>query len=135
MEREIDMKPLKILVIDDNAEQAEILHTILKAEGRDVKVSTESEEALKLIHQNNFDIVFTDVSMPKVDGLEVLKYTKKHSPKTYVILITAFGDWGVYAESIKEGAAEFINKPYNIPEIQNAVERVANLLKTSSSDK
>lgn len=125
------MKFLKILIIDDDPEQAEILKSILKAEGREVQTSTNPKEALHLIHEHSFDIVFTDVSMPEVDGIQVLKYAQKHSPNARIILITAFGDWGIYAEAIKGGAAEFINKPFNIPEIQNAVERLASSLEIS----
>lgn len=119
------MKPFKILVIDDDPEQAEILDTILQAEGREIKVCTSGKEALQIIQQSSYDLIFTDISMPDVDGIQILKFAKQNSPKTEVVPITAFGDWGIYAEALRLGAKEFINKPYDIPEIQGVVERIA----------
>ena len=119
------MKELKILVIDDDPEQVEILKTILTSEGRKITTCTKSRDALEMIQSEKFDLVLTDVSMPEVDGVQILKFTKQHSPETEVVPITAFGDWGVYAEALRLGAKDFINKPYSIPEIQGLVARIS----------
>lgn len=115
---------LKILLIDDDPEQIEILKTIVSKEGREVTACIKSKEALQLISKNKYDLVFTDVSMPEVDGVQVMKYIKEHSPETTFVPITAFGDWGIYAHALRLGAKEFINKPFNIPEIQGVINKL-----------
>jgi DNA-binding NtrC family response regulator len=115
---------IKILLIDDDPEQIEILKTIVSKEGRDVTTCVKSKEALQLISKNKYDLVFTDISMPEVDGVQVMKYVKDHSPETTFVPITAFGDWGIYAQALRLGAKEFINKPFNIPEIQGVINKL-----------
>ncbi|MBI1871543.1 MAG: response regulator [Chlamydiae bacterium] len=113
----------KILVVDDDHDQAEILHSILEADDRDITICTKAREALHLIEINPYDIIFTDISMPEVDGIQIIQYTKKHSPNTELIPITAFGDWGIYSQTLKLGAKEFVNKPYNIQEIHGLMKK------------
>lgn len=119
------MKTVKILVVDDDPEQAEILSEILASEERDITVSTKSKEAIEMIRKNHYDIIFTDISMPEIDGLQLIKQAKETSPNTKFVPITAFGDWGVYSETLQLGVQEFLNKPYNIPEIQNLVKKLS----------
>ena len=116
---------LNILVVDDSEEQAEILQMLLKSDGHEVTICFGGQEACSLVNQNRYDMVFTDISMPEVNGIQVMKHVKEHSPQTEIIPITAFGDWGVYAESIQLGAKAFINKPYNVEDIQKIVNRIA----------
>jgi DNA-binding NtrC family response regulator len=119
------MIPLKILVIDDDPDQVEIIKTIVSAEGRQIETCTEGKVAFDLIHKQKFDLVFTDILLPDINGVQIMKEIKKTSPETEVVPVTAFGDWGIYAETLKLGAKEFINKPFRISEIQGVVARVA----------
>lgn len=117
------MHPLKILVIDDHPEHAEILKTMITAKGREIQTCTKGREAVELIHKEKFDLVFTDIVMPDIDGVQIMKEIKKESPETEVVPVTAFGDWGIYAETLKLGAKEFVNKPFNVSEVQGIVTR------------
>ncbi|MBI1884378.1 MAG: response regulator [Chlamydiae bacterium] len=117
------MNPFKILVVDDDPEQAEILRTILTSAGRAITICTRGREALDLISKNPFNLIFTDISMPEVNGLQVMKCAQEKCPQAALVPITAFGDWGIYAQALKMGAKDFINKPFSIPEIQGVVEK------------
>lgn len=118
------MSSIKILIIDDDPDQAEILKTIISGGERDIEVCTSGPDALELLKKNLYQLILTDLSMPEVDGLAILKYVKEHHPQTEVIAVTAFGDWGVYAEALRLGAKEFISKPFNLPEIREIVARL-----------
>jgi two-component system response regulator PilR (NtrC family) len=119
------MYPLRILVIDDHPEHAEILKTMITAQGREIQTCTRGQEAVDLIHKEKFDLVFTDMIMPDIHGVQIMEEIKKSAPETEVVPVTAFGDWGLYAETLKLGAKEFINKPFNVSEVQGIVKRVA----------
>ena len=118
------MKSLKILIIDDIPEQAEILRNILAEGDHDIEICTTGKEGLQRITDKTFDVVFTDLSMPEVDGIQIIKYIKEHAPQTEVIPVTAFGEWDIYTETLKLGVKEFLSKPYNIPDIKSLVEKI-----------
>src|SRR5574341_2218232 len=118
------MNPLKILVIDDHPEHAEILKTMITGPSCEIQTCTQGKEACDLIHKEKFDLVFTDIYMPDINGVQIMKEIKKTSPETEVVPMTAFGDWGIYTETLKLGAREFINKPFNASEVRDIVNRV-----------
>jgi DNA-binding NtrC family response regulator len=125
------MKSLKILIIDDIPEQAEVLRNILAEDGHEIKICTKSKDALQLITDKKFDVVFTDLSMPEVNGMQIIKHIKEHTPQTKAIPITAFGDWDVYAQTLSLGIQEFLSKPYNIPEIKSLIQKIASSKESS----
>ncbi|MCX7914176.1 MAG: sigma-54 dependent transcriptional regulator, partial [Thermodesulfovibrionales bacterium] len=93
------------------------LEFILKRKDYEVKSVYSGEDALKLITKEDFDVVITDLKMGKVDGMEVLKKTKEISPNTNVIIITAFGSIESAVEAMKNGASDYIIKPFYNEEI------------------
>ncbi len=103
----------KILVIDDDASLRRVLEYNLQEEGYEVQAASSGEEGLYLFGQSRPDLVITDMKMPGMDGLMVLKSVKERSQETLVIIITAFGTVDVAVEAMKAGAYDYITKPFN----------------------
>ncbi len=118
----------KILVVDDELYLCELLKDELLSTGLfDVDIVNDGAQAMNKIKSKIYDLVLLDIKMPRISGIDVLKFIKEHSPDTEVIMITAYGDVKLAVETIKLGAFDFITKPYNFDEllvsIQNALER------------
>lgn len=117
----------KILVVDDEKSMREFLAIMLSKEGHEVVMAKNGADALKAAHAEIFDLVITDVKMPGVDGMAVLKSIKEISPETVVIMITAFATTETAIEAMKLGAYDYIIKPFKVDElrlvINNSLER------------
>jgi two-component system response regulator PilR (NtrC family) len=117
----------KILVADDEQSMREFLDIMLKKEGYRVTLAGNGEEVLKLIDKDIFDLVLLDIRMPKMDGIAVLKKIKAASPETIVIMITAYASADTAIKAMKEGAYDYITKPFKVEEIKviikNALEK------------
>ena len=113
-----------VLVVDDNPDNVNILKKILAREGYAVSSATSGPEALKIIQDAEVDVLVTDMSMPEMDGITLLKKAKALKKNLPVIIITAFGEWGPYAEALREGAADFLSKPFKVDEILKVIRRV-----------
>jgi len=117
----------KILVVDDEQGLREVLSIMLKRTGYAVTSVADGEEAVELLNKEIFDLVITDLRMPKVDGMEVLKAAKSASPETVVLVITAFATADSAVEAMKQGAYDYLTKPFQVDEVQliirNALEK------------
>jgi len=101
-----------ILVADDERNIRTNLATLLESAGYVVDVARDGEEALDICKQRHPDIAFVDLHMPKLPGLEVLAQIKALSPKTAVVIITAYGSAASAVEAMKLGAVDFLEKPF-----------------------
>ena len=101
----------KILLIDDEADILRVLSLSLKADGYDVVTAADGEEGLAVFDREKPDIVLTDIKMPGIDGIEVLKQIKQRSDESEVIIVTGHGDFDAAIEALQFGASDFINKP------------------------
>ncbi len=118
----------KILVVDDMAAIRTSLREILTEENHEVEEAKDGEEALRKLEEDHFDIVFCDVKMPKIDGIELLERVKKAGITTPFIIISAHGTKETALECIKRGAYFFIQKPFESIEtilihLRNVLER------------
>lgn len=113
----------KILVVEDEKNMREVLKILLDGENYEVMTASDGLEGLSSLDKDIFDLVITDMKMPKADGFQVLKKVKEISPDTIVIMITAFGTKETAIEAMKLGAYDYINKPFNIDEIRLIVRR------------
>lgn len=117
----------KILVVDDEQSLREVLSIMLKRAGYAVTSAADGEEAIEHLNKEIFDLVITDWRMPKVDGMEVLKAVKSASPETVVLIITAFATADSAVEAMKQGAYDYLTKPFQVDEVQliirNALEK------------
>jgi DNA-binding NtrC family response regulator len=113
----------KILVLDDEASMLEFLSIMLEKEGYEVKTSQNGQKALTLAKNSFFDVIITDLKMPKMSGIEFLKKVKVFSPHSVFIVITAHSSLDTAVEAMRLGAYDYISKPFKIAEIRFAVRR------------
>ncbi|MBI5776390.1 MAG: sigma-54-dependent Fis family transcriptional regulator [Nitrospirae bacterium] len=117
----------KILIVDDERSLRDVLSIMLKRAGYDISVASDGDEAIARIEKELFDLVITDLKMPKVGGLDVLKAVKDASPDSVVLLITAFASAESAVEAMKLGAYDYLTKPFQVDEVQliirNALEK------------
>lgn len=102
-----------IAVLDDEPRMAEALAMLLRREGWDVQFFTDPGVLFEAFSTAAFDVVLTDLKMPQMDGVEVLQYIKKLSPSTPVILMTAFGTVQTAIAAMREGAFDYLEKPFD----------------------
>ncbi len=113
----------KILIVDDERDICAALEFILKKQNYEIKTAYSGEKALEMISQESFDVIITDLKMGKIDGMKVLQKTKEISPNTSVIIITAFGSIESAIEAMKNGASDYIIKPFYNEEILITVKK------------
>ena len=112
------MEDGKILVVEDQDAMRESLVIAFKDEGYQVEGVASGEEAIQRLNSNNvYDLVVTDLKMKKVDGLEVLKAVKNANSSTEVVLITAYGTISTAVQAIRDGAYDYVTKPFRHQEI------------------
>ena len=116
------MKPT-ILIIDDDTSLRRVLEYNLQEAGYQVIPASSGEEGLRLFGEESPALVITDMKMPGMDGLQVLKAVKKRSPETLVMIITAFGTVDIAVEAMKLGAYDYITKPFNRDELRLTVDK------------
>jgi DNA-binding NtrC family response regulator len=113
----------KILVIDDDTSLRRVLEYNLQEEGYEVQTASSGEEGLYWFGQSCPDLVITDMKMPGMDGLMLLKSIKERSADTLVIIITAFGTVDVAVDAMKAGAHDYITKPFKRDELKLTVKK------------
>ena len=117
----------KALVIDDDAATLDLMKFNLKSEGFEVTTADRGEKGIKLVEDNDFDIILTDLNMPDFDGIEMVRRCKELSPETEIIMITGFSSTEKAIEATKAGAFYFLEKPVEFEEllvlVEKAVER------------
>jgi DNA-binding response OmpR family regulator len=114
---------MKILVIDDEKPTLSMFKLFLTAYGYDVYTAEDGEKGLALFHEVSPEIVFTDIKMPGIDGLEVLRRIKKTGKPAEVIIITGHGDMEKAVEALDLNASDFINKPVERQALNAALAR------------
>lgn len=119
----------KILVADDNELNRETLIEILTEEGYEVKAVNDGREGINAFLEDKYDLVITDLRMPKVDGLELLKYIKDANSNNIVIMITGHGTVNAAVSAMKMGAFDFISKPIKDDLVKLSVSRAINFAK------
>ena len=104
----------KILIVDDEAAIRSALKEVLEYEGFAISEATDGESALKMVLKESFDLIFCDIKMPKLDGLDFLSELKKEEIQVPVVMITGHGTIETAVEAIKRGAYDFIQKPLDL---------------------
>jgi two-component system, NtrC family, response regulator PilR len=117
----------KILVVDDEKSLREVMSIMLKRAGYEVTEASDGEQAIGQVNKEIYDLVITDLRMPRADGMAVLKAVKSSSPDTVVLVVTAFGTADSAVEAMKQGAYDYLTKPFQVDEVQliirNALEK------------
>ena len=117
-------KPAHILVVDDSPDTLEILQRNLDSQGYRVSTSPGAVEAVKILESVSIDLVITDLKMPEIDGLSLIRHIQENFKNTAVMMITGYPTIEGAVEAVKTGAEEYLSKPFTDEELFNAVTRV-----------
>ncbi|MBF0529910.1 MAG: response regulator [Deltaproteobacteria bacterium] len=115
---------MRILLVDDARSARTPLEILLKSKGYILSTADDGAEALDLCRNSVFDLLITDIRMPKLDGLTLLKQIKLEQPHMDVIIVTGYGDINSSVEALRYGAANYILKPVNLEEMTMAVKNI-----------
>ena len=120
---------INILIVDDEKAVADVLKDFISDKGRSIDVCHDGLEGIDHIQNNLYDLIIVDLMMPKVGGLDVLKYAKKANPDVLVIIITGYASLETAIMAVKEGAYDYIRKPCKLEEIRIAVNNATDKIK------
>lgn len=120
-----------ILVVDDERSMRDFLKILLEKEGHRVLTAANAETALDMIPDNTFEVVVSDIRMPGMSGIDLLGKIKEDTPDLAVIMITAFASPDDAVLAMKNGAFDYISKPFNVDEIKSVVESATSKNKKS----
>jgi CheY-like chemotaxis protein len=117
---------INILVVDDEKNLTLAMRRLLSAEGYSTQTAGSGEEALEVVKEKDYDLIFLDVNMPEMNGLETFKKLKKITPKSAVIMITGYGKTlkTLVEEALGLGVRKVIDKPFKINQITEAIREV-----------
>ena len=114
-------KKEKILIVDDSDETIEVLKRNLQKEGYDVFYAYNVVDAIKILESTSIDLVLTDLKMPKVSGLDLIRHVRENYKDTEVMMITGYATINGAVEAIKTGAEEYLTKPFTKDELLGAI--------------
>ncbi|MBI1911767.1 MAG: sigma-54-dependent Fis family transcriptional regulator [Deltaproteobacteria bacterium] len=112
-----------ILVVDDEADMRFAISEALERKGYTVELAEDGRDGITRIREHNYGMVISDMQMPGAGGMDVLKEVKRKSPHVPVLLITAFGTIQKAVEAVKEGAMDFVLKPFSLESLETTVEK------------
>ena len=115
---------MNILVVDDDQIIRSMLERFFKHEGFGVSTACDGLTALNLVKSEKFDIIFMDVRMPQMDGLEATREIKKINPEQKIVMMTGYTEEEIYHKAQKEGILAFLYKPFDIEEVIDLVKCV-----------
>ncbi|MDH4157151.1 MAG: sigma-54 dependent transcriptional regulator [candidate division Zixibacteria bacterium] len=116
----------KILVIDDEDSMCNFMEIMLSKEGYQVNSVNSGPEGIALLKQKNYDLVIADLNMPEMTGIEVLKEVKSFKKEQDLIMMTAYASVDTAIEAMKQGATDYITKPFKVDEIKIIIEKTIN---------
>lgn len=119
----------RILVVDDEESIREFLEIMLKKENYEVTVAEDGLQAKEILNKKTFDMVISDMQMPNVTGIELLKHVKENYPDLVFMMITAFGTTESAVDAMKMGAYDYVTKPFKIDEVRL---NIANALRSKN---
>lgn len=134
------MEPFKILILDDEEDVVVTLEKILLFEGYRADTATDPKVAIEMMKENQYDLIITDIMMPHVSGIRILKAAKAINPLSHVILITGYSTVSNVVEALSRGAYDYFVKPFDdvdiitarIGEAKERIQRWRMLIKNKS---
>ncbi len=123
----------RLLIVDDDEAIRSVLDEYFTSGGYEVVTAGDGEDALKKFVPGGFDCVISDLMMPKIDGLELLKMIRMQDSRVFFLMITGFPDINNAVDAIKEGAYDYVTKPFHLEDIRIKVERILDIRKAHKS--
>ena len=112
-----------LLIVDDEQSYRQLLTLVFEGDGHNIKTAKNGREAIELLEQESADIIISDVKMPDMDGIEMLRAAREFLPDIAVVLMTAFASVETAREAFKLGADDFIQKPFDVEELKLIVKK------------
>ena len=130
-----DEKPIHVIVADDEEIVLSLVRDMLEDEGHLVEVASNGPDALKLVEETPVDLIITDIRMPHMNGIELAAKAREIRPDVVVIFITGYADLNSAKDAIKQGAFEYILKPFELNEIRQAVHKAVQKIHQITANK
>lgn len=124
----------KILIVDDEKAIRDSIKMILDDEGYETYTASDGEEALTKLSEGNFDVVLSDIKMPKVDGMELLERGSKISPNTFFMIMTAYASIPTAIQSLRSGAYDYLIKPVEFDDLIIRIKRLFEFKKLTAEN-
>jgi len=121
-------KTLRLLFVEDNADARMQTLKMLNNLFNEIDVAVDGEEGLSMYKKNSYDLVLTDINMPKLNGLEMSKEIYKINPDQFIIILSAYNDTDYLQECINIGITSFLHKPVDLEQIVNTLDKVVHTL-------
>jgi signal transduction histidine kinase/DNA-binding response OmpR family regulator len=113
--------PPRILVVDDEQTVAELCQEFLGGEGYEVVVARSGEEAVRRLRQERPDVILTDINMPGLSGLEVMRFAKEADPEVCVIVVTGHASTATAIDALRQGAYDYVTKPFDLEAVHKII--------------
>ena len=113
----------RILIVEDEDTLCESLQRVFRREGYEVDIADSAETAFRLLENNAFDLILTDVILPGISGIELIARYKEQNPNQKVIIMTAYASLQTAVEALRVGACDFIEKPIMHDELKRMVKK------------
>jgi DNA-binding NtrC family response regulator len=124
-----------VLIVDDEDATRSLCHDVVTDSGLRTRTASTTEQALEILDQMPVDILITDLRVPQLGGLELLKRVRSNYPQTAVLVLTQYGTIESAVEATRLGAADYITKPFHIPELRSKLDRMIRLLDVDQANR
>ena len=126
---------LSLLIVDDEAATRDLCRDVALDAGLQVQTSATTEDALEILDQFPVDIVVTDLKVPQLGGIELLKRVREHHPQVTVVVLTQYGTIETAVEATRLGATDYVTKPFHVEEFRTKLERVAHAIELDQENR
>lgn len=124
-----------VLIVDDEDATRDLCRDVATQSGLRTKTAATTEEALEILDQHPVDIVLTDLRVPQLGGLELLRRIRENYPQTAVVVLTQYGTIESAVEATRMGAADYVTKPFHIPELRSKLDRVVRSVEVAQENR
>ncbi|MFZ3214862.1 MAG: sigma-54 dependent transcriptional regulator [Candidatus Acidiferrales bacterium] len=124
-----------VLIVDDEDATRSLCHDVVSDSGLRTRTASTTEQALEILDQMPVDILITDLRVPQIGGLELLKCVRSRFPQTAVLVLTQYGTIESAVEATRLGAADYITKPFHIPELRSKLDRMIRMLNVDQENR
>ncbi len=126
---------ITVLIVDDEGATRDLCRDVVAEAGLLTRTASNTEQAIEILEQSPVDIVITDLRVPQLGGLELLKHIRESYPQTAVIVLTQYGTIESAVEATRMGAADYVTKPFHVPELRSKLDRVVRLLEVDQENR
>ncbi len=126
---------VSVLIVDDEDASRNLCRDVVADSGWRARTASTTEQATEILEQSGIDVVITDLRVPQLGGLELLKRIRETYPQTAVIVLTQYGTIESAVEATRNGAADYVTKPFHISELRAKLDRVVRLLEVDQENR